>query len=340
MIRTVVAGLGYFSQFHIDAWQTHPGATIVGVIDRDAERAKTVGTALDTLFSTDLPDLVVRTRTDVLDIVAPPTAHVNLIRAVLGKVPIVICQKPFCTSVEEADAIIQEAAGTGTQIVIHENFRFQPWYRDLKDHLDRGDFGQIYGARFALRPGDGRGPDAYLDRQPTFQTMPRLLVHETAVHFIDLFGWLLGDIQSVYADLRRLNPAIAGEDAGTLLMQHASGAQSVFDGNRLTDHVADNPRLTMGEFELTCEAGTIMIDGAGVLRFRGFGSATWTALPATHPVDDASFGGGCVFALIGHVIDHFQTGRALENEAADYLPVMRVSDAAYLSASEGRKILL
>lgn len=340
MIRTVVAGLGYFSQFHIDAWQAHPGATIVGVIDRDAGRAKTVGTALDTLYSTNLPDLVVRTRTDVLDIVAPPTAHVTLIRAVLGKVPMVICQKPFCTSVEEADAIIQEAAGTGTQIVIHENFRFQPWYRDLNDHLDRGDFGQIYGARFALRPGDGRGPDAYLDRQPTFQTMPRLLVHETAVHFIDLFSWLLGDIQSVYADLRRLNPAIAGEDAGTLLMQHASGAQSVFDGNRLTDHVADNPRLTMGEFELTCEAGTIMIDGAGLLRFREFRSAAWTALPATHPVDDSSFGGGCVFALIGHVIDHFQTGRALENEAADYLPVMRVSDAAYLSASEGRKILL
>lgn len=340
MIRTVVAGLGYFSQFHITAWKAHPEATIVGVNDRDAQRAETVGTALDTPFSEDLPGLVDRTCPDVVDIVAPPPAHAGLIRSVLGKVPMVICQKPFCRSVEEAGAIVQETTDAGTQVVIHENFRFQPWYRDLKEYLDQGAFGQIYSARFALRPGDGRGPDAYLDRQPAFQTMPRLLVHETAMHFIDLFRWLLGDIQSVYADLRRLNPAIAGEDAGTLLMQHAGGVQSLFDGNRLTDHVADNPRLTMGEFELTGEAGTITLDGAGVLRFREFGGTEWAALPATHAVDGTSFGGGCVAALIGHVIDHLQTGRALENKAADYLPVMRACEAAYLSAAEGRKILL
>ena len=47
---------------------------------------------------------------------------------------------------------------------------------------------------FRLRPGDGQGPRAYLDRQPYFQTMPRLLVVETAIHWIDTFRFLMGEV--------------------------------------------------------------------------------------------------------------------------------------------------
>ena len=35
---------------------------------------------------------------------------------------------------------------------------------------------------------------AYLERQPYFQTMPRFLVHETAIHLVDVFRFLLGEI--------------------------------------------------------------------------------------------------------------------------------------------------
>ena len=78
--------------------------------------------------------------------------------------------------------------------------------------------GEVYQITFRLRPGDGQGPEAYLERQPYFQTMERFLVHETAIHFIDVFRFLLGEEPStVYASLRRLNPAIKGEDAGLML---------------------------------------------------------------------------------------------------------------------------
>ncbi|MEX0284159.1 MAG: Gfo/Idh/MocA family protein [Paracoccaceae bacterium] len=338
MTRAVVIGLGYFSQFHLTAWQANSNAELVGVCDLDADRAGEVGTQYGVRWFTDVSELLKDTQPDIVDIVAPPAAHAALIETSLASDRILICQKPFCRSIAEAETVIAQADTTGTRIVVHENFRFQPWYRTVKTLLDQGRMGQVYGARFALRPGDGRGPNAYLDRQPFFQTMPRLLIHETAVHFIDLFRWLLGDITSVYADLRRLNPVIAGEDAGALLMHHESGAQSLFDGNRLTDHVASNPRKTMGVFELTGEAGTLALDGEGVLRFREFQAQDWTELPLTHPVDDNSFGGGCVAALIDHVIAAQLTGGALENEAADYIPVMRACEAAYHSHAEGRRI--
>ena len=42
--------------------------------------------------------------------------------------------------------------------------------------------------------------------------MPRLLIHETGVHYIDTFRYLFGTPTAVHADLRRCNPVIAGED--------------------------------------------------------------------------------------------------------------------------------
>ncbi len=340
MICSVVTGLGYFSQFHTRAWQDNPDVTLAGVCDLQADLAREVGERLGVPHTTDFAALIADARPDIVDIVAPPPAHAALIDMALAAGRVIICQKPFCQSIAEAEAVIERAAQAGARIVVHENFRFQPWYRDVKAFLDEGKMGQIFSARFALRPGDGRGPRAYLDRQPVFQVMPRLLIHETAVHFIDLFRWLLGDITGVYADLRKLNPVIAGEDAGTLLMHHDGGGQSLFDGNRLADHVAENPRKTMGEFELIGEAGTLTVDGEGTVLFRAFGQAGWQPVPQTRPVDDSSFGGGCVAALIDHVAAFCTEGGTLENEAADYLPVMQACEAAYLSAEEGRRVTL
>jgi len=185
--------------------------------------------------------------------------------------------------------------------------------------------------------------------------MKQFLVRETGVHFLDLFRWLFGNVADVYADLRQLNPAIAGEDAGLLIMNHTSGTVSIFDGNRLQDHRAENHRLTMGELLLESEAATLRIDGFGRLWQRRFHDNNETQIPLTYPVAEHEFGGGCVAALIEHVItawhNRHDSGNQqqdpghrvpmmLENEINDYLPVIRLSDACYQSAQRGTRITL
>jgi len=335
--RVAVIGLGYFSQFHLAAWAAQPGAALTALCDRDAGRAAEAAGRYGARAHASL-DTVLAEDPDILDVVVPPAAQDALIRQALAPGRTIICQKPFCTSLAEAEALTEAAEAAGTTLVIHENFRFQPWYRRVREILDAGELGAVYQARFALRPGDGRGPRAYLDRQPGFQAMPRFLILETGVHFIDVFRWLFGPVDSVYADLRRLNPAIAGEDAGLLLLAHRSGMRSLFDGNRLADHVADNPRRTMGELEIEAEAGLLRLDGSGQLSLRRFGAQTFAPVPLNRPVDDASFGGGCVAALIAHVIAALDGQGTLENTARDYLAVMQAVDAAYRSAAEARAI--
>ncbi|MEM9852120.1 MAG: Gfo/Idh/MocA family oxidoreductase, partial [Pseudomonadota bacterium] len=226
----------------------------------------------------------------------------------------------------------------GARLVIHENFRFQPWHRTAKRFIDDGQLGDIFESVFYLRPGDGRGPHAYLDRQPAFQTMPRLLIYETGVHFVDLFRWLFGPIKDVYADLRRLNPAIRGEDAGQVMFTHSSGVRTTFNGNRLSDHISDDTRRTMGIMVTEGTGGSLRLYGTGNLSHRRFGAFDWTDLPTVTPVDRASFGGGCVAALIDHVVASCLTGAPFENEARDYLPVVRVTEAIYQSHETGQRL--
>ena len=332
-IRVACVGAGYFSQFHYGAWARIDGVRVVGACDTDLPRASATGApAFD-----DLSAMLAQTQPDLLDVILPSSAHASTIRAALSAgIRWIICQKPFCNDLNQARTIAAEAHAAGARLIIHENFRFQPWYRAIKAALEADSIGHVHNATFRLRPGDGQGPRAYLDRQPYFQTMPRFLIHETAVHWVDTFRYLFGPVSHVYADLRSLNPAIAGEDAGHVIFDHASGVRALFDGNRHLDHAADNLRRTMGEAWIEGTGGTLTLYGDGSVSRRAFGTREETPLCAPNTWD--GFGGDCVHALQAHVIDAMQGDGALENEAADYLTVLAIKDAIYASAERAQKL--
>jgi predicted dehydrogenase len=268
-----------------------------------------------------------------LDIATPPSTHLALIRLAADRRIPTICQKAFCRSLEEAEEATRIAEEAGILLVVHENFRFQPWFVEIKRQLDQGRLGEIYQVSFRLRPGDGQGPRAYLDRQPYFQKMERLLVHETAIHFIDTFRYLLGEVDTVFARLARLNPVIVGEDAGIILFEFQGGPRALFDGNRLVDHPADNRRLTMGELLVEGSAGVIRLDGYARLFFRPFGSNEEE--PISYEWNNVGFAGDSVFRLQRHVVDHLKGQGPVVNRARDYLVNLRIEEAVYRSSERG-----
>jgi len=326
-------GAGYFASFHHEAWQRHPDCNLIAVADRDLAKAQAVGVAA---FET-LEDVLAQTKPDIIDLVVPPQAHAELVeQAVKARPKAVICQKPFGTSVAQAQSLARLAEEAGVPLIIHENFRFQPWYRAAAKAMQDGLIGDVHQITFRLRTGDGQGPEAYLDRQPYFQTMPRLLVHETAVHWIDTFRYLLGPVRGVYADTRRMNPVIAGEDAAHILFDFDGPERALFDGNRLLDHSADNCRMTLGEALFEGTKGTMDLRGDGSLWFRRFGERDQTViLPAQ---DWPGFAGDCVYSLNDHVVRALQGQGQFENEAADYIAVRQIEEAVYASAEARARV--
>ncbi|MDA8586667.1 gfo/Idh/MocA family oxidoreductase, partial [Rhodobacteraceae bacterium] len=159
-----------------------------------------------------------------------------------------------------------------------------------------------------------------------------------AVHLVDTFRFLLGDPVAVYADLRRVNPVIKGEDAGYILFDHPNGARSLFDGNRNLDHAADNHRRTMGEALVEGTKGTLNLSGDGAVWLRPFGQTDTKCLLLPDTFD--GFGGDCAHHLQAHVASAALNGARLENEAMDYLAVIEAEAAIYASAEAGCKIRL
>ncbi|SDI92566.1 Gfo/Idh/MocA family protein [Aliiruegeria lutimaris] len=330
-LTAAVLGAGYFASFHHEAWDRLEGVTLSAVANRTLSRAQATGFpafgSLSALFDgAGVPD--------ILDIATAPETHVNAVReAIAAGCRVIICQKPFCNNLEEARALTELAEAAGSTLVVHENFRWQPWYRAMKAAMEQGEIGDVLQGSFRMRPGDGQGPQAYLDRQPYFQQMPRFLVHETAVHWVDTFRFLFGPVKSVYADLRRMNPAIAGEDAGFILFDHGGGVRSIFDGNRLLDHRAEHHRLTMGEGLIEGTAGVLRLAGDGSVHLRRFKSQQERVLMP--PYDGGRFGGDCVFRLCEHVARYLRGEGALENRARDYLKVLEMENAIYKSSETG-----
>lgn len=336
-VRVAVIGAGYFAQFHQEAWTRLPGAKLVGIADLDGAKAATAAAKFGVSAFSDHEELFDMTNPDLVDIATPPDSHLNLVKAIADRGLPAICQKPLAPSLEVAKEMVAVVENAGTLLVAHENFRFQPWYREM-DRLSRnGQLGHLHGVSFRLRPGDGQGPTAYLSRQPYFQHMPRFLVHETAIHFIDTFRFLLGEVTGVTARLRSLNSYIVGEDAGIIIFDFASGQTGLFDGNRLNDHVAEDTRLTMGEMWLEGSAGVLRMDGAARLWWKPHGG-----IEVLHPYSwpETGFAGDSVHRLQAHVISHLSDGAFLENSAREYLRNIEIEEAIYRSSRENRHIRL
>ena len=336
-LHVAIVGCGYFARFHRDAWRRADDVTIVGVCDRNADKAASGAAEFPGARSfTSLEAMLDETKPAALDIVTPPATHHAIVEAAGRRRIDVICQKPLADDLAGATAIVETAERHAIRIVVHENFRFMPWFREAKRVLESGALGTPLNVTFRLRPGDGQGPDApYLARQPYFKEQQRFLIHETAIHLIDVFRLLLGEITGVFARLRRFNPIISGEDAGIVVFDFASGAMGVFDGNRHLDHPADDTRMTNGVMFLEGTGGTLRLDGYGNLFLKPHGKGE---RPHAYAWEDRGYGGDCVYHQTLHAVAHLRDSAPVVNDGRSYLRNIAIEEAIYRANDEARFI--
>lgn len=327
-LRGLCIGAGYFAQFHFNAWRRIDDVRIVGICDIDQEKARKAAEIVgaEETFA-DLTTALRVATPDFVDIITPADSHLELVEHCAKEGLPVICQKPLAPDFATAEKIVQSAEYSGVRLMVHENFRFQPWHRELKRLVDSAVVGkQLHSLSFRTRTGDGWGDEAYLARQPYFRQMTRFLVHETGVHFIDVFRYLAGEITEVAAHLRRLNPVIAGEDAALLIFRFACGASGLWDANRYNETSDANPRLTFGEFLVECDGGSLRLHGDGRITVQPLGECERTHAYQWRDID---FAGDCVHATQRHFIECLRSGRPFETDGREYLHTLRVVEAAY-----------
>ena len=339
-LRGVCVGAGYFSHYQYEAWRRIPEVEIRAVCNRSWDKAAEIaGTyRIPSVYGIDDFRVMLRKeRPDFVDIITPPSTHLELCRVALECEVNVICQKPLAPTYEETLRLAEMVQGSRVRFMVHENWRWQPWYREIKRLLGEGAIGDFFHSTTQTRMGDGWGDDAYLARQPFFRDYPRLFLFETGVHFLDTWRFLFGEVASIYARIARRNPVIQGEDCALVVCEFVGGGTAILDANRYNESEAENPRYTFGRLRIEGSRGHLELSDDGAMRVKPLG------LPAAehrYNPPREGFAGDCVYAVQRHFVDCMRDGTPFESHIADYLKSVRLVEAAYESAKRGQVLPL
>jgi D-apiose dehydrogenase len=314
--------------------------TIEAICDLDQAKAQQAASRWGvSAVYTDPALMIEEVKPDFVDIITRPETHFQLIEmAVESGVRAVICQKPLAPTFGEAQAIVDFTNKSGIRFMVHENWRFQPWYRQMKKMIESGGVGdRLHTIWSRMRTGDGWQKDAYLDRQPYFRTMPRLLIYETGIHFIDTYRYLAGEVDSVYAQLKKLNQEIEGEDAGIVLFNFSSGALGIFDGNRYNESTWSDNRYTFADVIIEASKGTLRLDGEGNITLQKLGKKVQ---PVDYDHENHGFAGDSVYFTQKHFIGCLLNSLPFETNGQEYLRSLEVQEAVYESAKKNTVVQL
>lgn len=261
---------------------------------------------------------------DALDIATPRDTHADIVRLAAQNALAVLCQKPLCPTYGEAAALVREVEGR-IRLMVHENWRFRPWYRHAKRWMDGDRIGPARQAHMSVIGSgliaDSRGVLPAIERQPFFRTEPRLLVAEVLIHHLDVLRWLLGPLRVVAARLARASDAVVGETTGRMLLETEHGSPVVVEGS-LTAHghsVRARDRLSVRG-----ERGAVELDHD---RLR------LTAARSAERHFDFVTGYQASFdAAIAHFVDRLADGRPFETGPTDNLETLRLVETVYTAA--------
>ena len=142
-LRVALAGAGMISHYHLIGWR-NAGAErvkVVAVYDLDRARAEARAREFGIPKVYDRPEAMLdQEKIDALDVASPRETHAFWVEAAAQRGIDVLCQKPMTPTLAESEALARKVAGK-IRLMVHENWRFRPWYREIKTWIEAGEIG-------------------------------------------------------------------------------------------------------------------------------------------------------------------------------------------------------
>ncbi|WP_406699670.1 Gfo/Idh/MocA family oxidoreductase [Singulisphaera sp. Ch08] len=336
-LRGGLIGCGFVSQYHLEAWKAVANARIVALCDLDPERLERAGRIIPGKAYRDAADLLSRETLDFVEICTGPDSHRELVELAARHGAHVLCQKPSAVIRSDLQAMIRSCALASVRLMIHENWRFRPWYRALKREIEAGTIGRPIRLRLAHRDTRALRPDGFCD-QPYFATMPRLILLEMGCHLVDTARYLLGEVETVSATLGRFGSGHIGEDLATLSLGFTSGAIALLDMTWCAPADVARPEWALNETAVEGTEGLLKIQADGSLLRIGLDGTSERKLVPMKSADRVYVDG--YSQAQSHFVEGLLQATPHETSGADNLKTMEVVWAGYSSAEAGQLIRL
>ena len=137
--RIAIAGLGAAArQIHLPAYSKLPELEVVGGYDPAVS-----GDGLPFPLFSSLDELLDKTSPDILSVVVPTAHHFDITRKGLLAGCHVLCEKPFMSSMEEADGIVALSRQAKRWVVVNNQYRFMNIHAGAKKVIGTPEFGDL-----------------------------------------------------------------------------------------------------------------------------------------------------------------------------------------------------
>jgi predicted dehydrogenase len=331
-IRVGIIGGGNIAQSHLDGYLlARDSAQVTAVADIDARHAKHSATrAGGAEVFVDYREMIASNLIDAVDICLPHHLHKDAIVAAAAAGKHILCEKPLCLTLDEADAVSRAVASSGVTLMCAHNQLFLPAIAKAREMIRTGVIGKVYEARTT---------DVFINRSLNAQNIgwraPRVTsgggeLIDTGYHPTYLLLHLVGkeplEVAAMVA--RHRLEFLEGEDSANVVVGFCDGAI----GTIATSWAFDPPTSTE-KFWVAGADGTLWSDGR-TLRHRPRGGRTTVvakyARPKPHTV---------ALAVIDFIACLRERRRPLNTEV-EGIQVLKVILAAYASVARKQVVAL
>ncbi|HKJ85008.1 MAG TPA: Gfo/Idh/MocA family oxidoreductase [Spirochaetia bacterium] len=349
MIRVGLIGAGSIAEYHARALAKAPGIEVAAVCDVNLVRAQAFATTYGIPVAVgSIEELLSMGTIDAVTIGIWNAAHASVAIQALDAGKHVFCEKPMARNAIEAQSMVAAESNSGKLLMIGLVRRYELRTEIARDIVRRGELGNVYYARAGYLRRDGQPGGWFTSREHAGGGA----LLDIGIHSLDLALHLadLGTVERVSGFTRQL-PSIMDAIIGTekYVSKDSAGERDVEDHAFATLTFRDGGLLTIEAswaqhrerdtqyLELYGERGGLVVDPALHLSRNAGNALSDTTFPLVEPGDRLQ-------EMFDREMAHFAAclndGVRCMSPSADGLELMRIIDAIYRSASEGREVRL
>lgn len=228
MKKVCIVGYGAIGPVHARALEDVDQAVLYAVCDINPERRKACQEKYAVAAYDDFDRMLQDTEIDTVHICTPHYLHFEMIRKALQAGKDVVVEKPVTMTGQELDALLR-LDGMERVCVVLQN-RLNPCIEKLKSLIQAGEFGSIKAVKAFLTWHRDEAYYAQDEWRGRFATEGGGVLINQAVHTLDHFSYLIGEIAAVRATMSNfsLEDAIEVEDTCTAYVEFENGLKGVF----------------------------------------------------------------------------------------------------------------
>jgi predicted dehydrogenase len=138
-----LVGLGLVCESHINAYLANPNAQVVAVCDLDEDRAKSIAKkfGIPTHY-TSYDEMLKDPKINTVDITTPTVLHARMAIAAARAGRNILCEKPFCLTLAEGQAVCDAVKLAGVTLMVGESYIFMTSIMKARELIDAGEIGR------------------------------------------------------------------------------------------------------------------------------------------------------------------------------------------------------